>query len=290
MGTEQSVVATRHSDGSINTMTSEAFLKLSPKMSLVYKRVMSSLENKRSIQSPSGRMRRAHSMDSTDEWGFFEDFEPSPLNNRTDKGEEVHEEDQSIQRALSLPPPATSAPMYVLESTLATQQLWYSTAGLRPKQPQQEREYFENLWERNFQNSDVPDNNFDVPSIINEAAPKKTIVKDEVPFKEYDGEILFRGKGPFSNSVSKSFSDHDVAAMTLQIPRFRIVRTSNGVVHAEFLVVVSIGSHSTVTFGLWRRHSDFNKLAMKVPCTYIYSNGFMMESMFITFLFSNILR
>jgi hypothetical protein len=49
-----------------------------------------------------------------------------------------------------------------------------------------------------------------------------------------------------------------------QIPRFRIVRTSNGEVHAEFLVVVSIGSHSTVTFGLWRRHSDFNKLAMKV--------------------------
>ena len=269
MGTEQSVVATRHSDGSFNTMTSgsEAFLNLSPKMSLVYKRVMSTLENKRSnIHSPSGRMRRAHSVDSTDEWGFFEDFEPSPLNGLAEKGEEVPQEDQSIQRALSLPPPATAAPMYVLESTLATQQLWYSTAGLRPKQPQQEREYFENLWERNFQNSDVPDNSLTLPQKRSDMdiVPKKVIVKDEVPFKEYDGEILFRGKGPFSNSVSKSFSDHDVAAMTLQIPRFRIVRTSNGEVHAEFLVVVSIGSHSTVTFGLWRRHSDFNKLAMKV--------------------------
>lgn len=52
--------------------------------------------------------------------------------------------------------------------------------------------------------------------------------------------------------------------IALKIPRFRIVRTSNGEVHAEFLVVVSIGSHSTVTFGLWRRHSDFNTLAMKV--------------------------
>ena len=42
-------------------------------------------------------------------------------------------------------------------------------------------------------------------------------ITDEVPFKEYNGDILFRGKGPFSNSVSKSFLDHDVAAMTLQV-------------------------------------------------------------------------
>jgi hypothetical protein len=203
MGQEQSVIAKRHSEGSISTSVgSEAFLKLSPKMSLVYKRVMSTLDNKRSIHSPTARMRRAHSVDSTDEWGFFEDFEQSPLTNRVEKGEEVEPEDQSIQRALSLPPPATAAPMYVLESTLATQQLWYSTAGLRPKQPSQEREYFENLWKRNFENSDVPDNQADI--IGNDAV-------------EFDGEILFRGKGPFSNSVSKSFSDHDVAAMTLQV-------------------------------------------------------------------------
>ena len=50
----------------------------------------------------------------------------------------------------------------------------------------------------------------------------------------------------------------------LQVPRFRIVRSNDGEVHAEFLVVVSIGSHSTVTFGLWRRHSDFHKLSVKV--------------------------
>ena len=35
-------------------------------------------------------------------------------------------------------------------------------------------------------------------------------------------------------------------------------------VHAEFLVIVSVGSHSIVSFGLWRRHSDFHKLAAKV--------------------------
>ena len=78
------------------------------------------------------------------------------------------------------------------------------------------------------------------------------------------GEILYRGKGPFSNSVSKSFPEHDVSAMTLQVPRFRIVRAADGEVHAEFLIVISINSHSPFTFGLWRRHSDFNKLSMKV--------------------------
>ena len=218
MGQEQSVISKRHSEGSIGTSVgSEAFLKLSPKMSLVYKRVMSTLENKRNIQSPTARMRRAHSVDSTDEWGFFEDFEQSPLTTRVEKGEEIQQEDQSIQRTLSLPPPASAAPMYVLESTLATQQLWYLTAGLRPKQPPQEREYFENLWKRNFENSDVPDSITDIPESMTNVIPKKVLLRDEVPFKEYDGEILFRGKGPFSNSVSKSFSDHDVAAMTLQV-------------------------------------------------------------------------
>ena len=103
------------------------------------------------------KISRAHSLDSAsaDEWGFFEDFEPStPLKRKGDDGSTV--EEQPIQRALSLPPPATTAPMYVLESTLATQQLWYSTAGLRPRQPERERLYFENLWKRNFTNSDVP--------------------------------------------------------------------------------------------------------------------------------------
>ena len=107
--------------------------------------------------------------------------------------------------------------LIILESTLATQQLWYLTAGLRPKQPPQEREYFENLWKRNFENSDVPDSITDIPESMTNVIPKKVLLRDEVPFKEYDGEILFRGKGPFSNSVSKSFSDHDVAAMTLQV-------------------------------------------------------------------------
>jgi hypothetical protein len=79
--------------------------------------------------SPINRIRRAHSADSTDEWGFFEDFEPLTPLYVVDSDSCTCKEELPIKRALSLPPPATSAPMYVLESTLATQQLWYSTAG-----------------------------------------------------------------------------------------------------------------------------------------------------------------
>jgi hypothetical protein len=43
-----------------------------------------------------------------------------------------------------------------------------------------------------------------------------------------------------------------------------VIREKNGSVHAEFLVVVSLGNKNSITFGIWRRHSDFNNLAMMV--------------------------
>jgi hypothetical protein len=223
MGLEQSKFTDRDSE----QQESEGYPAIPPdKITLVYNKVISSLETKRNIHSPGGRLRRAHSVDSTDEWGFFEDFEATP--HYSHREEEIIQEELPIQRALSLPPPATAAPMYVLESTFATQQLWYSTAGLRPKQPQKEREYFENLWKRNFENSDIPGiqnsgNDIGPADVV----PKNIKTKDEVSLKEYDKEILFRGKGPFSNSVSKSFLDHDLAAMTLQV-RFSFIIILHG--------------------------------------------------------------
>jgi hypothetical protein len=139
MGAEQSILAAAaylRSDNSFVTTKSdgsETLLRLlSPTKLKIYQKVISSLEIKRSIHphGPGGRLRRAHSLDSTDDWGFFEDIS-SPKNRDKDEGEDYYEEEQPIQRALSLPPPATAAPMYILESTLATQQLWYSTAGNR---------------------------------------------------------------------------------------------------------------------------------------------------------------
>ena len=250
---------------------------------------------------------------SVGDWGFFEEFEnktpPTKYNSSSrDSRDDDFLDIKLIVRALSLPPPATQPPMYVLESTLQTQHLWYLTAGMRPKQPAQEREYFERLWRQNFDNSLVqykeaaekdektiitsapssssagqlisPTNSaltFNQGSSQNPSTNKatKAHLRDEVPFKECNGEILYRGKGPFSNSVTRSFPEHDISGMTLQVPRFRIVRTIDGEVHAEFLVVISINSHHSFTFGLWKRHSDFHKLSVTVqvymyPCKCVY--------------------
>ena len=67
--------------------------------------------------------------DGEDPWGWFEDFE-TPKNNAisiTDKsGQQGHDTEirQPIQRATTLPPPATVPPVYVLESSLSCQRLW----------------------------------------------------------------------------------------------------------------------------------------------------------------------
>jgi hypothetical protein len=45
------------------------------------------------------------------------------------------------------------------------------------------------------------------------------------------------------------------------MPRFKISKFENGETHASFLVVVSLGG---VTFGVWKRHSEFKTLAHKV--------------------------
>jgi hypothetical protein len=46
----------------------------------------------------------------------------------------------------------------------------------------------------------------------------------------------------------------------VRLPKFQIVRSGSDT-RAEYLVVARLGS---VTFGLWRRYSDFQKLADKI--------------------------
>jgi len=125
----------------------------------------------------------------------------------------------------------------------------------------------------------------------------------DIPEKDFEGEILYRGKCPFSNAVSKSFliegrrfgGRGSVAvvsggedsgpwnSLTLQLPRFRIVQPeypessltaataiagcrSDLEVHAEFLVVVSLrgAQNGMVSFGVWRRHRHFEQLAKEI--------------------------
>ena len=169
------------------------------------------------------RMRRSLSTGSatTDEWGFFEDFEPTTPSEQTrSHSTDECEEEKTLVRALSLPSPITQPPMYVLESTLATQQLWYATAGKRPKQPQQERDYFEQLWRKNFEVSSVVYKEFstEVTTVTPSVTPSssssgrssgvafsesvsplniakmdkdkksKLTIREEVPYKEFNGK------------------------------------------------------------------------------------------------------
>jgi len=50
---------------------------------------------------------------------------------------------------------AVTAPTYVLEESLSSQQLWKHTAGTRPPQPVEERAFYEAMWAQNFARSQV---------------------------------------------------------------------------------------------------------------------------------------
>lgn len=71
------------------------------------------------------RRRRSFSQGSEDEYGWFEDFE-SPYATNYNMHATSQEGIEPMQRAMSLPlPPVTEPPLYVLESSLPTQRLWY---------------------------------------------------------------------------------------------------------------------------------------------------------------------
>lgn len=50
---------------------------------------------------------------------------------------------------------AVTAPTYVLEESKSSQKLWKKTAGTRPPQPVEERQFYEKIWAQNFQRSQV---------------------------------------------------------------------------------------------------------------------------------------
>jgi hypothetical protein len=165
---------------------------------------------------------------------------------------EFESSEEPLRKALSLPTPVTDPPVYVLESTLDSQQLWYLTAGTRPRQPAEERKFYEQQWQKNFAESEV----MYTSEILRSEEPKENLIS---LMNEFGEEVLYRGKGPFSNAVSKSFMDHCVSSLTIQIPRFKIVKNiaKREEFHAEFLVTIALGS---VTHGVWKRHSQFKEL------------------------------
>lgn len=163
--------------------------------------------NRRLGSSPFSKAKRFPSADSLtpDEYGWFEDFESPSLHRAISSEFNI----KTLHRALTLPAPVSEPPMYILESSLETQQLWYTTAGRRPPQPSKEREYFEKLWSKNFEASSIKYE--EAHSTTNNTTYHNNQQYNEVSSssskKHYEsqGDVIFRGKSPFSNSVSRSF-------------------------------------------------------------------------------------
>lgn len=217
---------------------------------------------------------RNKSTDSTENpWGWFEDCEPlrppSPM-----------------RQTLSVTPAASEPPMYILEQNLFTQQLWYATAGKRPKQPEAERKHYEDLWKQNFEASSVKYND---NTHVDDSPGSEMLLRrnnwdrDIVPTCEFGGNVIFCASSPFSSAASRSFFDFNVNALTVQIPRYRIFQSDSGIVYAEYLVIVSVGGRSRLQFGVWRRHSDFAELASWMQEE---SGGFFGNQMFKNSLLS----
>ncbi len=201
----------------------------------------SSLTSSSSLSDISKYSRRRlgsrDSLDETNNWGLFIDLETSAGGGGGGNGEfsdncdGMNLDDLPLRRSLSLPAPASAPPMYVLESSLDTQHLWYSTAGQRPKQPEHERRYFERLWSKNFLESQVPHSQdfsqYDSSNINSNCDPKSCGggAVDKVPVAEFDCEVLYRGRAPFSKLVSKSFVGHELATLTLQV--FKLVNSQH---------------------------------------------------------------
>lgn len=190
-------------------------------------------------------------------YGHFDPIEDDEERHCHSAPVEFESNEEPLQKSLSLPTPVTDPPIYVLESSLHSQHLWYETAGTRPRQPLEERMFYEKLWQQNFRESKVEYSDHQ-SSGANE--PKENFVNLK---NEFDEDVLFCGKSPHSNAGSKSFMNHRLSSLTVQIPRFKIVRKmgSKADFHGEFLVTVALGS---VTHGVWRRHSDFKKLFDKI--------------------------
>ena len=137
--------------------------------------------------------------DFYDPWGWFQDFEG--LGSDFQKGSSDNLAENFLPRTHSLPRPVTEPPIYVLESSLSFQHLWYETAGRRPAQPIDERVHFEKLWQKNFEISTVS---------YNDGIDSNESNKNQ-------DDVLYRGVGPFTISVSKTFSNVNFSSIRIQV-------------------------------------------------------------------------
>jgi hypothetical protein len=86
----------------------------------------------------------------------------------------------SFSLYIETPSNALNAPNDILELHLSDQILWKHTAGKRPPQPEEEREYFEMLWRHNFAISNVEYN-----------VPKESLIEGTSSCPYYEGTPNF---------------------------------------------------------------------------------------------------
>lgn len=208
------------------------------------------------MYSPRRRQRSASFGSQSDagdsSYGWFEDTD-SPMVSYSKELNSLQISHQ--QRAV----PASDTPLYILETELETQKLWHQTAGRRPKQPENERKYFEKLWEEQLQKSQAVKEARDNPSSI-------THNHSDVSNNNKDGtreEVLYKGRGPFSNAVTKAFDKdkNSFELLTLQLPRFKIKKDIHGSTYCCYLVVIAVNG---ISYGVWKRYSEFEAFAKKI--------------------------
>lgn len=232
------------------------------------------------------QLKRRISQDSICSSGPSTAFSSNYSQNSSDYGWYDQNDDTILTRDNDMAA-AVSAPTYVLEESIANQRLWKHTAGQRPPQPDEERNFYEKLWADNFSRSEVeyavPVSTLSVKSSTTSGANAAFMSTESTPQKgavcvssdSSDGELLsvsVRGDNVFGTTVSKSFARSSSAApadddiriidtVNISIASYRVVESKNfSKQYAQFLVIYREGSfHDTV--GVWKRFSDFSNLS-----------------------------
>jgi hypothetical protein len=109
---------------------------------------------------------------------------------------------------------AVTAPTYVLEESLSSQQLWKTTAGQRPPQPIEVRAFYEKMWSLNFHRSQV---DYDMPSeVLTAASPILMSPWTDGNFTQDNGDIeSYNLSNPSSKRPNNPTQDGNVAEAAL---------------------------------------------------------------------------
>jgi len=157
---------------------------------------------------------------------------------------------------------AVTAPTYILEESISSQQLWKDTAGTRPPQPVEERDFYERMWTQNFEKSQVKLNS---NKSLGSCDKHNKTVKDCQTGDEL--KVLVKGDNKFGTTASKTFltteNELGPVAVSISIASYRVVELKNQRKYAQFHVIFRAGNFRD-TVGVWKRYSDFDKLSHDV--------------------------